>query len=306
MFGYMKSLLFCYNSPLSPVTLSAGQAMDVSIIGYGVVGKAVYCGFKPKCRMHIFDPASPSPDETERADSLEDAWKASPFVFVCVPTPCDAQGRFDATIIDETIAGIAKIAETAASGPDGEKILIIKSTVIPTKVRQYLDERPELNIVVMPEYLVEAKPSEQFLEQPFRIIGGHPDHTAKVAELFEKHSACAPAEIGFCDAVGASLIKYMTNTFLAMKVSFMNQINELYERLDAGTSWDDLMRCLHLDERIGTGHYHVPGPDGRRGWGGKCFPKDLRALVTLAGQLGCDLSLLKLADDYNSKIRPEK
>ena len=272
--------------------------MNISIIGHGVVGKAVYSGFKPKCDMHIYDPApSPSPEYVE---SPEAAWHASPFVFICVPTPSDANGVFDSAIIDETMR------RCAAMEPDAGKILIIKSTVIPTQVRRYLDDYPDLNIVVMPEYLVEAKPPEQFLEQDFRIIGGRPEHVRAVQALFEEHSVCKPAKIGACDAVGASLLKYTANSFLALKVGFMNQIHELHQALGVETDWDELMRGLHLDARMGTGHYLVPGPDGRPGWGGKCFPKDLSALVSLAERLGCDLGLLRTAQDYNHKIRPEK
>lgn len=274
--------------------------MDISIIGYGVVGRAVYCGFEPKCRMHLYDPAYPPESGSEYLATLEEAWRAARFIFICVPTPCDDGGHFDSAIIDQTMATLARLATD-----DDDKIVIIKSTVLPNKVRQYVNDYPQLRIVVVPEYLVEALPPSQFLNQSFRIIGGAKEDAAAVDELFREHSACEPYEVGFCDAAGASLVKYATNTFLALKVSFMNQLHGLYEQLEVETDWNDLMRGLHLDARIGNSHYAVPGPDGKRGWGGRCFPKDLSALLQLAKELHCDLSVLQTAKDYNKTLRDD-
>ena len=280
--------------------------MDIAIIGYGVVGKAVHTGFKSKCVTHVYDPLYNSgapanlPENTHCAPSIKEAWAASRFVFICVPTPVDESGRFDDAIIDETMQQLAEFEA------NNNQVLIIKSTVIPTKIREYIDAYPALNLVVAPEYLVEKNPPEQFMQQEFRIFGGSPEHTQAVKELFEQHSDCVPFELCACDAVGAALLKYTTNSFLPIKVSYLNQIKELYDELDVGTNWEELMKGLHLDPRIGTSHYLIPGPDGKPGWGGRCFPKDTSALVQMGEKLGCDLSLLVAARAYNKKTRPNK
>ena len=111
------------------------------------------------------------------------------------------------------------------------------------------------------------------------------------------------APVGYCDAVGAALIKYMGNAYLALKVSMLNQYYELWEQLGCTTEWSELAKIWHLDARIGDSHYDIPGPDGDRGWGGNCFPKDVNALLREAEAQGVSLSILEEAWTYNKSIR---
>ena len=101
----------------------------------------------------------------------------------------------------------------------------------------------------------------------------------------------------------ASLLKYTVNSFLATKVLFFNEIHDLFERLDTNMSWEDFISVIQLDSRIGKSHMQVPGPDGRYGFGGACFPKDTNALYEFSKSHGSDLDLLNKAIEKNNSIR---
>ena len=145
--------------------------------------------------------------------------------------------------------------------------------------------------------------TEDYIKPKFRILGGEDRDTQEVHNLFSKFSTCVPCPTEFCDAAGAALIKYMNNTFLATKVSVFNQFYEFWQKSGIPTGWMQLMKALHLDERIGNSHYQIPGPDGDRGWGGKCYPKDMNALLHEAKEMGVTLNILEEAWKYNLSIR---
>ncbi len=275
--------------------------MDIGIVGHGVVGRAVVAAFQDQATLHVYDPAYPA-DETIFEASLEAVWQKSAFIFICVPTPQQLEsgalgGPFDARIIDPCM-------ETLGQQPqDPEKTVVIGSTTLPSKICEYKEKYSHLRMVVCPEFLVERTALNDFLNPKFRILGGESEDTHAVQELFEKYSCCAPCPVGYCDAPGAALIKYMGNAFLALKVSILNQFYELWEKSGSTTEWIELAKLWHLDTRIGNSHYEVPGFDGDRGWGGKCFPKDVNALLHEAHSQGVQLSLLEEAWNYNKSIR---
>ena len=279
--------------------------MNVGIVGYGTVGKAIYKGFEHKARLYVFDPLYPPQPPYFKTSCLE-VWDACDYVFISVPTPQKLEkgqpgGVFDSSKLDRVISDIA--AHTATNPPDNSKIPIITSTTLPSKVSEYLSRYPGLNLVMLPEFLTEKNAQQDFLNPAFRIIGGETEHTHTVQKLFEQYSICSPCRVGHCDAVGAAFIKYMINSYLALKVSFLNQFHDLFERSDSGTAWADLSDLFHYDSRVGNSHKHVPGHDGDRGWGGNCFPKDLNAIMRDAEKQDCPLSLLKEAWEYNLRIR---
>ncbi len=275
--------------------------MDIGIIGYGVVGKSVYAAFKDRAQLHIFDPAYPKNSE-EFEGSLDKVWKKSEFIFVCVPTPQKIEpgtygGPFDGTIVDHCMEALGRQASNIS------KTVVLTSTTLPSRIVEYQKEWPHLRLVVCPEFLKQNTALEDYLNPKFRILGGKEDDTKAVQELFEKFSICTPCSVKFCDAAGASLVKYMNNTFLATKVSVLNQFYELWEKSGSTVEWLQLMEALHLDERLGNSHYQIPGPDGDRGWGGKCYPKDANALLAEAKDMGISLSVLEEAWKYNLSIR---
>jgi len=99
----------------------------------------------------------------------------------------------------------------------------------------------------------------------------------------------------------AALYKYMMNSYLAMKVTFMNDFKELADA--EGVDFKDLKYLANNDDRIGYTHMDVPGPDGQYGWGGGCFPKDVAAIIEEAIDLGVDFELMDRVESINKKHR---
>ena len=277
--------------------------MNIGIVGYGTVGKAIAGGFEKKVQLHIYDPLYPADTGGLFYGSIAEVYSASEFSFIGVPTPQkikipgDIYGEFDSTILDDCMKEIAQ------AGPHGSKIVVIASTIIPSKVEEYIDMWPDMNIVISPELLTEKNANQDFLNPDCRIIGGEPEHTHATQKLYEDYSRCRPCKVGYCSAINAAYIKYMRNTYLAMKVSMMNQFYDLFEKIDSTDSWRDIVAMLHYDPRLGNSHYNVPGHDGDRGWGGKCLPKDAGALYHYATERKVKMSLLKETLQYNKNIR---
>lgn len=277
--------------------------MDIGIIGYGTVGKAIVGGFEQKAQLYIYDPLYTADNGSRFCASIAEVYRASRFIFVCVPTPQklknpdDVYGEFDSTILDKCMEDIS------LSGHHDTKIVVIASTVLPAKVKEYIDIWPDLNIVISPELLTEKNAMADFLNPECRIIGGEPKQAREVQKLYEDYSVCQPCKVGYCSAVNAAYVKYMRNTYLAIKVSTMNQFYDLFAHMDNTDSWEDIATILHYDSRLGNSHYKVPGHDGERGWGGKCLPKDSAALYHYATQQDVEVPLLEAALEYNKKIR---
>ena len=109
----------------------------------------------------------------------------------------------------------------------------------------------------------------------------------------------------FTDLKTASLIKYSINTFLASKVIFFNELHSIYEKLEVKDSWESIVAVISKDSRIGDSHMSVPGHDGKKGFGGACFPKDSLALIKFAKNFDIDLNSLISTVKINNKIRSE-
>ena len=124
-----------------------------------------------------------------------------------------------------------------------------------------------------------------------------------VSDAYLRHSRCKTKEHIFTDLMTASFIKYSINTFLASKVIFFNELHSIYEKLNVNDSWESVINIISKDSRIGDSHMNVPGHDGRKGFGGACFPKDSLALIKFAGNLNINLSSLITTVKTNNKIR---
>jgi UDPglucose 6-dehydrogenase len=200
------------------------------------------------------------------------------FVFLCVPTPQDADGSADLSFVE---AAAAEIESVLGSGA----IVVNKSTVPvgSTKVVERVLRRPDVRVVSNPEFLREGSAIDDFLH-PDRVVVGADDREAAVAVagLY----ASLGAQVVVTDPASAETIKYAANAFLATKLSFVNTIAAVCEGV--GADVDDVVVGLGLDRRIGR-EVLRPGP----GWGGSCFPKDTRALVRIAHDAGYRFELLE-------------
>ena len=257
----------------------------VGVIGNGFVGESQAFAFSPTTDLRIYD-INPL-KATHTKEELDEC----NFIFVCVPTPMKKNGSQDISFIE-------KVFEEAVEGP----IYIIKSTVLPGSTKELQSKYPKLSILFSPEFLTERTAKLDMLTQARIVLGGDDDLTSKAAELFEQRFM--NKHIIKTDSTTAELIKYMNNTFFATKVSILNEFKLLSDKLNA--NWEDALYGFASDGRVGDSHLHVPGPDGRLGYGGTCFPKDVNALITLAKELNTPLNTIEGGWKTNLIVRPEK
>lgn len=260
--------------------------LKLAIIGHGFVGKATSWGFDINVKKYIVDP--------KLNTDIKDLEEFSPeVIFVCVPTPMDEDGSQDSSIIRSVINNLNKYCPNA--------IKVIKSTVTPSVIEDI--HKLDNQIIYNPEFLREKHADEDFIHSEMIILGGDREISEKVSDIYNEHSKCITKNHIFTDLKTASLIKYSINTFLASKVIFFNELNQIYQSLEVSDTWEEVINAISNDKRIGSSHMDVPGHDGRKGFGGACFPKDSVALAKYAEQLNIELSVLKTVIKTNNKIR---
>ncbi len=173
----------------------------------------------------------------------------------------------------------------------------------PGSTAKFQKKYPQLKLVFNPEFLTERSAKFDFINQSRYVLGGHPQHTAKVAEMYRWRFGKSISVIETNTAT-AELIKYMNNCFFATKVSFMNEMKRVSDACSA--DWESAVDGFIRDGRIGHSHLNVPGHDGKLGFGGVCFPKDILAMIDLGKELGVEMHTLQGAWATNLEVRPEK
>ena len=246
-------------------------------------------GFSPTHEIRIHDK-----DPKKNLNTLEEVLECN-YVFVCVPTPMNPDGSINLDIVHKALQEI-EVYNTK------DNIIILKSTMIPGTTKKISDTYPSLNLVFNPEFLTERTAKLDFLTQARIILGGDKKYTAKVKKLFqERFVHCYVIET---DMITAELIKYMNNVFFASKVSIMNEFKQICEEI--GADWNNAVKGFAADQRIGDSHLNVPGPDGKLGFGGSCFPKDINAFISMANDLGINIPTIEGAWKTNLNVRPER
>ncbi len=267
----------------------------IGIIGKGFVGTAVAHGFSTQtgfgASIKIYDK-----DPVKSINNLDETVNESDFIFLSVPTPSKKDGSIDLSILKDAIQSIDNVNKS-------ENIILVRSTVVPGTTRDIQKEFPKLNIVFNPEFLTERSAAFDFINQSRVILGGEPENTSRVEELYKKRFG-EYLPVLKSNFETAELIKYMNNLFFATKVSFLNEMKLLADKV--GVNWSDALEGFILDGRIGHSHLQVPGPDGKFGFGGSCFPKDIQALISFGDKIGVDMNVLKGAWETNLKVRPER
>lgn len=268
----------------------------IGLIGNGIVGESVHHSFKGM-DFRIYDT-----DSSKSMNTILETVRESDFIYICVPTPMKSDGSFDSNILASVIDSITKYTD------DTDKLIIIKSTTVPGTTQEYIDSYPNSHIINCPEFLREAHYLED-AEDPSRIvfgIDGDKDNFYfihdKLFELYKDVFKDTPTF--FTNPTTAEMVKYTSNCFLATKVSFFNEIFTICRKLDI--DYDDMIPMVMADKRIGNSHYKVPGSDGKRGFSGLCFPKDLNALIKKAIELGISPTMLLATWEKNLEVRPEK
>jgi nucleotide sugar dehydrogenase len=256
--------------------------MKIIIAGYGFVGKAVAGAFEVKHDIVIVDPNYTTNEIKYHPDAEG--------VIICVPTPYTVNGGCDITHIKEVLD------VTPIHLP-----VLIKSTVSPNMVEELEKLYPDHWIVYSPEFLRAKSANQDFLNQRHVIIGGE-DPDAYWQTIFQ--ATLPNCNLVFnCTAKEASLVKYSINSFLALKTGFFNQIYDICE--EGGMDFAVVRQLITQDQRIGGDHSMVPGPDGQRGWGGHCFPKDTQTLLKYTYGLNKPITILGEAIEYNKTVRKD-
>ena len=262
----------------------------IGIIGQGFVGNAIYQKFKNYFEVLTFDLDSKLCNST-----LENICDRCETIFICLPTPMNENGSCCTDIVEDVLKDI----EILTSFEQKEKTIVLKSTVSPGTTKKWNIEFNFLNIVFNPEFLTEANAVNDFENQSRIILGGPRPQTTKLKQIYSK--VFPKAHIIKTDSTHAEMVKYLTNSFLATKVSFANEIYKICEKV--GADYDKVIEYATLDERLGNSHWQVPGYDGDFGFGGHCFPKDLSALLHVSNKLDTVNNVLTAAMKTNDKVR---
>lgn len=253
----------------------------LAIVGWGFVGKSVDFGFDSvKLEKIIIDPIL--------GNSIEDIGISDDisFAFICVPTPMGTDGSIDASILSSCVDYLCKNTEC---------LIIIKSTVTP-EILVSLGHSDR--IVYNPEFLTEKNAQYEFVNPFMQVFGGDKKNTVRVEQLYANYSSCKPCPVYHMSIAEASFVKYGLNSFLATKVLFFNQFSDMTEK--SGADYAKIIDAIGTDPRVGSSHMAVPGHDGRRGFSGACFPKDVAAFVKFSGDT---CTVLKEAWNRNCDYR---
>lgn len=253
----------------------------IGIIGMGVVGHAISNAVNSPVVAIDINPS--------RADGTYGEIVECDCIFVCVPSPTLADGSCDTSILESVLAKLKFY----------KGVIISKVTAPPAVYKRLGDEYS--NLVYSPEFLTAQNADNDFRFGTFMIIGGEYRAYVHEAERIMRTIQSDAVAVRCCSIEEAAYAKYAINTFLATKVIFMNELEQLVS--SSGTNFDNVARLITMDPRIGNSHMQVPGPDGYRGFGGMCFPKDTEALLNVAETANIELSVLSAAVQKNTLIR---
>jgi UDPglucose 6-dehydrogenase len=261
----------------------------IGVIGNGFVGESQAFAFAPVADVKIFDI-----DPTRATHTLEETLQQD-YVFVCLPTPMKADGSQDLSLIENFFDGIQTLITMK------KPIFILKSTVLPGTTAK-LKAKHLNKIIFCPEFLTEKTAKLDMLTQARIVIGGDHLEAQMVKWLFTERFG--DKHFVITDSTSAEIIKYMANNFLTVKTAFMNEYYDLAKEL--GADWAKVVEGFASDPRIGNSHTSVPGHDGKRGFGGTCFPKDINAIIDFSKEVGVDMNTLVAAWETNLRVRPEQ
>lgn len=260
------------------------KELKIGIMGVGMVGGALKKYFeKEGIKPFLYD-------NGKNLGFLEELNQAD-IIFLCLPTPYNKdKGGFDLSYIEEACQNI-----------DEEKIIVIKSTVVPGTTEKLQRKYSQHRFLFNPEFLTEAS-ADQDMNYPDRQIIGYTKESYNLAGDILQILPLAPYE-KIMPATEAEMVKYYGNNWFAVKVVYANQMYDLCQRL--GIDYNRIMEAAAADKRIGKTHLEI-FHKGYRGYGGKCIPKDIKALIQFADNQDVDLKLHKIVEEINNKLMKEQ
>ena len=264
------------------------QSMEkIGIIGLGFVGDAIKSSMDYGWLDHVVC-VDPAKGYLNTIANLKDCSG----VFICVPSPQSEDGSCDTSILESVLKQLTAI--------DYNGVIISKCTAPPDVYTMLNEEHP--NLVHVPEFLTAANAASDYANGKFAIIGGSVLAYQREAERIVRLSQQQLGDnVRYCTIGEASLAKYTINTFMATKVIFMNELQQLASAMNL--DYNKIASMIKMDHRIGNSHMQVPGPDGAFGFGGACFPKDTSALLKIAEQQSVSLNVLDVAVKKNLLLR---
>jgi len=251
----------------------------VMIVGHGFVGSAIASLFSDEEKV-IVDPKFTDNKISDNPGIPFDA------VFVSVDTP-KAEGF---KLLDSVLQ------ELDYNMVEGTPVCC-KSTATPEFYYEVSQKYKNIKIVHSPEYLNKSNPVKMFQGQKFFIIGGDQHAAMTVGHIF-KSRLNHVKNIRYTDIRTAAMVKYSENAFLAMRVTFFNEIYKMHKAQGCESTYEEFAEMVGLDERIGQSHSKVPGSDGKFGWDSHCFNKDLYELEIFGGS-----PLIKFIRELNAEHR---
>jgi UDPglucose 6-dehydrogenase len=261
--------------------------MKIGLIGLGFVGSAI-------AYAHSGD------DIIVRDPKLKDSAAVDQFndctgIFVCVPSPSTEDGRCDTSILESVLGELSLFTQ----------IPIISKVTAPPSVYIRLQQQYP-NLVHCPEFLTAANATADYQNSDYFVLGGNRDYCEQAKEVVRAGVPLVRDKFLITDIKTAALYKYMMNSYLATKVSFMNDFKELADAHNI--DFKAVTDLSVFDDRIGYTHLQVPGPDGRYGWAGACFPKDVSAIIEEAidMKVPSDFNVLQQVETQNKKHRIKK
>lgn len=264
--------------------------LRLGIVGHGFVGSSVSNGFDIDTEQYIVDTKQNNNTLSQLVKDFDPS-----ITFICVPTPQqDTHLDVDVSIARNTLQSLSDL--------NYKGIVVIKSTITPHHLTQFKKDF-KLKIVYNPEFLTEANSFEDFINPNMQVLGGKWRDCDTVEKAYVRHSSVKTVPTYKVDLITASLIKYTINSWLATKVIWFNQLKDLYDESGARASWEQFTTMLNEDPRMGDSHMQVPGPDGLKGFGGHCFPKDTKALLYYSKLKSKKLKALEDIIKYNTEYR---
>ena len=267
----------------------------IGVVGLGFVGTACETAFQniSEVRCH---------DKFKDTESLASVVKNSDILFLALPTPMAEDGSCDTSIVEDVVEQINKIAKK-------RKVIVIKSTVPPGTTKKLSERYKKHAILFNPEFLTEKNFINDFLEQDRIILGTTEGCTTedvlKVIRLYTDFIKTQKVHGIIYEVMSevAEMLKYATNSFLATKVIFFNEIYEICKA--SNIDFNEVTGMMMIDKRIGKTHLAVPGHDGQLGFGGKCFPVNISVFISYAKNLGVDPLVLESVWTKNLLVRDE-
>ena len=275
----------------------------IGIVGFGYVGQAMARFFEDRYDVVVYDPfwderkdgfkhRFPQYIPASKENRVEQFSECS-LVVISVPTPMrlDGSGACDTSAVRESLEWLGK-----------DQLILIKSTVPPKFTQSYIDSG--YNVAFSPEYLGESAYMTHYWKgypdptnlktHEFQIFGGELETTRKIIPFFR--SIMGPeTKYLQTDATTAEMAKYMENCFFATKVTFFNEFYEIAQRM--GVDFNELRELFLCDGRINRNHTLVF--EEKRGYGGKCYPKDMAGIIAASQAMGYDPKLLREVVDSN-------